>query len=378
MSRRRLVYGVLGAQIAVVVGFALTYNALDFFIYTLGGRAVGHDARLYLDQMAAHWFTYPPFAAVVFSPLGGVPLVVARVLWELASVAAFAWCCRLVLRLAGYRAALLPGVVVAGLFLEPVWHSLFLGQINLVLGALVLTDVWRLSRGRPAGIGIGLAAAIKLTPAIFIVVLLLAGRVRAAATATGTFLLCGLLGWLAAPVASRLYWTQLWHDTTRVHAGYLSNQSPFGAAARILHGPAHVGAWYVLVPVTVGVLGLAVAAGWARRGDWLNATAATGVTALLVSPISWSHHWVWALPVLVVFARDGRRSYALGGFALFVLAPMWWTPSHGEPAEYGFHGLTTLAANAYLLAGLVFLGYLTSRLAAARQGRGIDMEVAQR
>jgi hypothetical protein len=70
---------------------------------------------------------------------------------------------------------------------------------------------------------------------------------------------------------------------------------------------------------------------------------------------------VWALPVLFVLVRDGRRGWAFGGYALFVAAPMWWTPSHGGPREYGWHGLLTVVANAYLLAGLAFLGYLTYR-----------------
>jgi hypothetical protein len=339
---------VLAVEVVLVVAFAVSYNSLDFFIYVLGGDAVLDDSRLYLTQLAGHWFTYTPFAATLFVPLSAPPLALARVLWELASVAALGYVC-------SWRVP----VLAAALLLEPVWHSLFLGQINLLLLALILADVRRVSQGRNAGIGIGIAAAIKLTPAIFVVLLLLAGRTRDAARATGAFVVCGLLAAVVAPDASRLYWLDVFYDTSRVGAPYISNQSPFGAVFRIFGEP---GPWFLLVPLVLGSAGLAVATAWARRGDWPAAAVATGVTGLLVSPISWTHHWVWAVPALLLLVRDGRRTAAACGYALFVLAPMWWTPRHGDPDQYGFHRLLTLAANAYLAAGLLFLAYLTRRL----------------
>jgi hypothetical protein len=359
------IYGALAVEVALIVWFAATYNALDFYIYTLGGRAVTRDTRLYLVQLAAHWFTYTPFAAMLFTPIAAIPIVIARVMWELASVVAFASACMTTLKLAGHRASrtAVAAVVVAGLLLEPMWHSLFLGQINLFLLALILIDVRRVSRGRPAGIGVGIAAAIKLTPAIFIILFLLTRRTRAAVTAAGTFVLCGLIAYLVAPGASRLYWLHVFYDTKRVGAPYISNQSPYGAVLRIFGGVDHVGAWYLLVPLTIGVAGLMVAAVLARHNDWLGAAAVTGATGLLVSPISWTHHWVWIMPALVVLARGGTgsRVAALCGYLLFIMAPMWWTPRSGGPREYGFHGWLTLIANCYLVAGLAFLAYMARR-----------------
>src|ERR1700745_3392261 len=98
-----VVYGVLGLELAVVTGFAAAYNALDFRIYMWGGHAVTHDARLYLDLAYGHWFTYSPFAAVVFVPIAALPLAVARIGWDLASVAALGYSLVLILKLAGYR-----------------------------------------------------------------------------------------------------------------------------------------------------------------------------------------------------------------------------------------------------------------------------------
>jgi Glycosyltransferase family 87 len=355
-----VVYGLLGLELAVVAVFAATYNALDFRIYMWGGHAVLHDSRLYLALAYGHWFTYSPFAALVFVPIATLPLAVARVLWDLVSVAALAYSCVLVLKLGGYRPARLvvAGAVAAAMALDPVWQTLFLGQINLILLALILTDIWRVSRGRPAGIGIGVAAAIKLTPAIFIVFLLLARRTRAALVAALTFAVCGLIGFGVAPDASRLYWRHLFFDTHRVGAPYISNQSPYGTAIRIAEGQGHVGAWWVIVPLVFAAVGLTTAAVLARRRDWLGATAVTGVTGLLVSPISWAHHWVWILPALVVLLRAGHRVAAAAGYLLFAVAPFWFTPHAAGPDEYGFHWLLTLVANCFLIAGLAFLGYM--------------------
>ena len=356
---------MLAAEIAVVVWYAVAHTAVDFSVYLWGGHAITHDSRLYLDRAHGHWFTYPPFAAVLFVPISLLPVVAARVLWELASVAAFAVACVLTLRLAGWRASrtAVAAVVAAGLLLEPVYHTLFQGQINTILLALVLTDVWRAARGRRAGIGVGIAAAIKLTPAIFVLLFLLAGRTKAAMTAAGAFIGCTLIGYLVAPGASRLYWTRFFYDTKRIDAPYVGNQSPYGAAVRIFGGITHVGSWYLLASVAIGIAGMAAATVFARRADWLSAAAVTGATSLLVSPISWTHHWVWIVPALVVLARGGTggRIAAAGGFVLFALAPLWWTPhSLGRP-DYGFHWLATLVANCYLVAGLAFVLYMGRR-----------------
>ena len=349
----------LALELTLVVVFAGVYRPFDLSIYLWGGRAVSHGLALYLVQARANWFTYPPFAAALFAPLDALPAVVVGLAWELASVAAFTRACLLTLRLAGVRPTrlVLAAMVAAGLLLEPVYHTLFLGQVNLFLLALVLTDIWRVSRGRPAGLGIGLAAAIKLTPAIFIVLLLFTRRSRDALTAAGMFAACAVAGFLADPAASRLYWTRLFYDTGRVGATYISNQSAYAAVARVMGGAGHVGGWFLVIPLTLGVACLAVGTVLGRRGDWLGAAAVTGVTGLLVCPISWTHHWVWVLPALVVLLRGSRASQlaAAAAYLLFVLAPMWWTPHLGTWSQTGFHGLTTLAANCFLIAGLAFV-----------------------
>src|ERR1700752_3048129 len=128
------IYGILGLELAVVSGFAVADNALDFRIYMWGGHAVTHDTRLYLDLAYGHWFTYSPFAAIVFVPVAALPLAVARVGWDLVSLAALAYSCVVLLKLAGSRPSRIQaaGVVAAAIALDPVYQTLFLGQINLI------------------------------------------------------------------------------------------------------------------------------------------------------------------------------------------------------------------------------------------------------
>ncbi|MFG1997629.1 glycosyltransferase 87 family protein [Spirillospora sp. NPDC048911] len=374
-SRDGIVLGVLAVELLAIVYFAATYDSLDFHIYMWGGEAVFDGKRLYAEQGLAHWFTNTPFAAVTFAPSATLPLVVARVLWQLSSVAAFAIACLMAMRLAGWRASrtAVCGVVAAGLALQPMYQTFFQGQVNLILLALILADVWRASQNggsRSVGIGVGIAAAMKLTPGIFIVFLFVAGRTKAAVTAGVTFVCCTAMGFVVAPGASWLYWTETFYDTSRVGVPYISNQSPNGAFARLLDGAENVGAWYHVLQIAFAVAGLGAAAVLARHDEWLGAVAVTGTTGLLVSPISWAHHWVWVMPALVLLVRGGRKARIAAGaaYVLFVLAPFWWTPHDGGPREYGFHGLMTLVANCYLVAGLAFLGYMVRRACLAHRG----------
>lgn len=365
-----VVAAVLMAEAAVVLWFAAAHREVDFSVYMWGGHAVAQDPRLYLVPAPGHWFTYPPFAAALFAAITVIPLITAQVLWALASVAAFAVACHLTLKLAGARPSLTTtgAATAAGLATEPVYHTLFNGQINTILLAFVLADVWRVAQGRRAGIATGIAAAIKLTPGIFVLLFLLTRRTKAALAAMATFAVCTLIGYLVAPGASRLYWTRIFYDTKRVDAPYIGNQSLYGTAIRLLGGAGHAGGWYLLLPLAAGVAGLATATVFARRGEWLTAAAVTGVTSLLISPVSWTHHWVWIMPALIVLARGrrGDRVAAVCGWLLFVLAPLWWPPHSLSRPDYGFHWLLTLVTNCYVVAGIAFIGLMAWRARAVR------------
>jgi alpha-1,2-mannosyltransferase len=204
--------------------------------------------------------------------------------------------------------------VPAVLALEPIRETLAEGQLNMFLFALVLADVVALRRGhRWCGVGIGLATALKLTPGLFVVFLVLVGRWRAAAVATGTVLGATLLGFAVDGGASWEYWTSTLWDTDRV--GRLVNpwnQSVLGLLAHVSDPAPPARVLWVLLAAGIAVLGLWRAVRVYRRGDDLAAVTLVGLTACLVSPISWVHHLYWVVPAVVVLADVAAGTPASG------------------------------------------------------------------
>jgi alpha-1,2-mannosyltransferase len=289
----------------------------DVDVYWWGGRQALRDATLY----AAHEplsFTYPPFAAVVFALVGGAAEIVLKIsiiAASLASVALLAW---LSVRDAGFsrRPELAFAAGALALLTQPVTYTLHLGEINLILAGLITADLLR--RHDDAwwqGVATGVAAGIKLTPLIFVAYLLTTRRLRAAAAAMVTFGGTVAAGFVLLPAQSRSFWLRgVFPDQRRIGNNYNpANQSLAGLSC-------------------------------------------CGLTGVLVSPISWTHHWVWVIPLLVTMAATAwrRRSllWALATVALFTafsgLDPMPW-PGH-QPGL-----LRTLESNLYVVCGLAVL-----------------------
>ncbi|MFF7167781.1 glycosyltransferase 87 family protein [Streptomyces sp. NPDC008086] len=288
---------------------------------------IHHGGRIYDYRVpgTTYGFTYPPFAAVVMLPMALVGLQVAIAVALLLNLAALAFALRVLAGRAWRRYGWYGGALaVCGLALfEPLRDTFSFGQVNILLLALVLLDCWLLASGRErwAGVGIGLAAAIKLTPAAFIGLLLVARRRRAAAVAAGVAAAATALAAWVVPDASRFYWTHAMWDTTRVgRLDYVSNQSLQGVLARLDVSSRAV--WAVVVLLVLGV--------WVARtrravvaGDWTAAFALTGLTACLVSPITWVHHLVWLLPSFAVLVRAGRLRIAAALYAVLCTSVVW-------------------------------------------------------
>ena len=320
------------AAVTAVTAFTATVPLLrDWFDLRVYHGAVDtwvhHGGRLYDYRVpgTTYGFTYPPFAAVAMLPMALFDLRTAIAVGLLLNLAALAVVVRLLTgrawrRHGWYGCAL--GACVLALF-EPLRDTFSFGQVNLLLLALVLVDAWLLATGRErrAGVGIGLAAAVKLTPALFIGLLLVARRWRAAAVATVVALAATGFAAVVAPDASRFYWTDALWDTTRVgRLDYVSNQSLQGILARL--GEPDRAVWAVAVALTLGV--------WAVRGrravvagDWAAAFALTGLTACLVSPITWVHHLVWLLPSFAVLVRTGHLRIAGALYAVLCTSVVW-------------------------------------------------------
>jgi alpha-1,2-mannosyltransferase len=207
---------------------------------------------------------------------------------------------------------------------------------------------------------VGVAAGVKLTPLVFVVLLVLLGRRTAAVRAALVFAGTVAVGFVVAPGASAAYWTDGLVDASRVGPPALAhNQSVYGALTRLLDGPPPTLLWLaVAVPVALTVL--IVAAGWWRRGDRVLGTCLGAVAMLLASPVSWSHHWVWAVPVALVLADRSRWAGAAWA-AVFVARPIVWPP-YSQGREYGWGPFEHLVGNAYLLAALALCVWVTVSL----------------
>ncbi|MFJ2741886.1 glycosyltransferase 87 family protein [Streptomyces sp. NPDC087440] len=354
-------------------------SMIDLTVYRAEGATVLAGGDLYAMRVTAANLptTYPPFAALLFTPLSLPDPGLLRVLATVGNLALLVALAHLSLRLVGHdnRTTVL-WVAAAAVWCEPVWTTLRYGQINLAVAVAVLWDLTRREGHRWAGVGIGLATAVKLTPGLFVVFLLLAGLARGrrtgtyrgdpwlrqASVAVAAFLAATAGSALLLPRDSRTFWTRALFESTRVGTMEdTANQSLGGVLARLLHTGAP-GGWWAAAAALVAAVGLYTAVHAALRGERARAVLTCAVTALLISPISWSHHWVWCVPLIVFLAgeavRDGRvrtvRAWAAG--AVFFSYALWAVP-HGRPGRPELdQGLGQFLLSAsYPAVGLAFL-----------------------
>ncbi|MFG2354329.1 glycosyltransferase 87 family protein [Streptomyces sp. NPDC048521] len=339
----------------------------DLLVYRAEGAAVAHGTDLY-GFTVTRWrlpATYPPFAAVLFVPAAWLPVPVLKAAFLAGNALLLAILIVLSARLAARTAPLpLLGAATALCFwLEPVFQTILFGQINLAVAGLVLWDLTRPPTARGRGVALGIAAGIKLTPALFVPYLFLTGRRREAATATAAFTGTVLLGGLLLPSASADFWTRRLYETDRVGKAWIvDNQSLQGLVARALGDPAPGLAW-ALPAAVVGAVGLCLAA---RAREDRYGILLTAFTALLISPISWSHHWVWCVPLLVVLLADGRVLAAALTAAAFTARTLWLLPHAGDRDLHVPWWQQPLAAP-YPLLGLALLAWAAVRRRPVRQ-----------
>src|ERR1700729_1673551 len=333
-----------------VAGYALLVHAspqyywaqIDTAVYRDGGIAVRNQpATLYALKLGAAKlpFTYTPFAALLFAAGSGASFATWQVGQAVLTIGLLPVVTYLSLGLAGRpagvaRAAAAVAIAAVGLWLEPVAMTLFYGQINLVLLALVVGDLALPDRIEGKGIGIGLAAGIKLTPFVFIPYLLFTRRVKAAAVGALTFAVTVGLGFVLLPHASAVYWGGQFARLGSNHF-HLDNQSLNGVILRLTHAGPHAHAYWQAAAVVVGMAGLAVSIVASRRGHELLGLVTCAATSLLASPISWSHHYVYVVPALVLAAYGPRRlGYRVLGAALVVGLFGWWPVPVGNQGGY--------------------------------------------
>jgi alpha-1,2-mannosyltransferase len=332
----RWVVAVLAVVLTALSASWFLRQAHEWPVAGLDGRVYRDAARAFLDRQDIYSgrfqglpFTYPPFALLVFVPLALVPENAATLLMFLVSAAALVavvrWCQDYATRgRAGSWWLTVALAAPAAVAVEPVRTTLSLGQVNLVLLALVLGLDARATRW--SGVGAGLATAVKIAPGLLVAAQAVRSDWRAFGRGVLAFAVATALAAVVAPAATRTYFTSLLWDSSRPGGlDYLQNQSLRGALAR--HLPDHAPTGWLLSAVLVLALGA-----WAvrrHRRDPFYALTAAALTGLLVSPVSWSHHWVWVLPVVAVGGRCGLRSpvawTSLALLASTVVELLYWT-----------------------------------------------------
>ena len=411
---------------------AAMLKGFDLRVYLEGAhQALSHPGRLYAWSYDGHpgiQFTYTPFAALLFTAGLALPFTALMSLVTAVSVLALAVTVGIAFRELGWRGAPRLGVtlMVTGLALwtEPVQRALFLGQVEIVLMALVTWDLCQPDGRRLKGAATGLAAGIKLVPLLFILYLLFTRRFRQAAVAAGAFAATVVIGFVAFPSASVTWW--LGGDFVQAgrtgFVGGQQNQSLRGALTRLIGSVNGAQAAWLAAAAVVAVAGLTAAVLLDRRGLAFAGLMACALTALLISPISWDHHWIWVAPGLALLTDAGCRAarpprpwlcpvgpamagptghrdtlsaapvvpcaarapvgwfaVAAGTWVLFAAWPDFWSVKAGllqggligyapasawaygdNPAyaEYHWHGLELLAGNLELLAGLALFAVL--------------------
>ena len=340
---------------------------MDFQVYRMGAQHVlaGGLYSAEITVIGQHLlFTYPPLAAILFWPLAHVSIFGGQTIWDVTDLVALTALIAVSIAAArsgnvvrsDWRTALIL-LAPVGFLLYPVRYNLALGQINVVLVLMIVADLtigvsWR-GRELPKGILVGVAAAIKLTPLIFLPYLVASRQWRPARNAALTFALATGAMFAVSPRASWLYFTKDAFDTTRIGSiDRLDNQTLHAALARA-HLPMPP-ALFDLISLIVLCTGIGVAAVAYRRSSSMLGILVCAATGLMLSPISWFHHYVWIVPGLIwlVWGTDrparGER-WAMASALAFIVIP----PIRGA----GSGVLWYVQTNLYVITTLTFIGF---------------------
>jgi hypothetical protein len=412
---------VLFAAIAIPM-FGRDYVFFDMRIYHGAMRwwVAGGELYEFIAPNTTLGYTYPPFAALTMVPMVTMPTLAASWLNTVMSVAALGFVLAVLLvpiadRYGWPRWPTLGVALPLAVALEPGRETLGFGQVNLLLFALIFADLlglrWAARRepgrvagwaarslpaggladavgrlwwsGAWAGVGIGLATAVKLTPGLFILYLLVSRQRRAAVVAMATAGGASLAGWVVAPRESSAYFTSVLWQTDRVGAAdFTPNQSLAGVLARLYDSPEAPGLLWLSFAALCCALGLSRAVSAHQEGDELAAFTLVGLTATVISPISWTHHLVFVVPAVVVLADAALRRHtagrglglapplagvrygtaAVGVYLLFLVSPIWWVYHRlPEGSHYDSGLLGLLAENSLALGVILLVALLPSR-----------------
>lgn len=351
---------------------------LEVYVYAVKDMLAGKDIFATTTPFWNLYFIYPPVAAILMLPLAFGPYVMWQVIWTAGLILA-QWVVLKRCRIRRGWLLALAGVVVV-LAVEPIRTTLGYGQVNTMLMALVVADLLPNRPGErrriPQGTLVGLAAAIKLTPALFVIFLFLVGRKRAAITGIISFLAFTVVGAIFLFSETMDFWFGLAGGDTRTASPlYAGNQSLLGVFYRLVGIPAVATVLWLVIAGSAALIGTLVAAHWWRAGQRVFAVALVGLCTCLASPLSWTHHYVWILPMgIAVLLGRGLPPWVRivgGAWTLWVsiCLPLATLP-YGGGRESNFTVLQQIVANLGPALGVALIIGLAWRLLGdARAGR---------
>ncbi|WP_420749066.1 glycosyltransferase family 87 protein [Rhodococcus sp. O3] len=356
---------------------SLTEYLMDLDVFRDAGEAFLHHTPLYTEGFhtsSGFRFIYPPFAAALFAALPLVGSTTMQFLWTLGLIALVWWVLKVAFeRMNVERAPLLAAAALGpALCLEPIRSNFAFGQINIVLMALVVADCLGVVPRRFRGIGIAVAAAIKITPAAFGLLLLLRRDLPSVARAAGGFIALAAFGYWLRPESSVYFWThEAWATDRAGDQEFFRNQALTGLLARFdFSETVTKGLWLT------GALVIVAAAAWAanrflRSDEPVIALGVIALATLLAAPIAVTHHWAYSvLLVAIPLAPQYRRWWPvlLPAALVFLVGPNYLlidAASHGWVEQ----AVLELLGNAQCLTGLALL---VAAVIAARSRRGSE------
>ncbi|MGH3765635.1 MAG: glycosyltransferase 87 family protein [Pseudonocardiaceae bacterium] len=361
------------ATAGIVTIFISFHGFIDLDVYRLGVRQWLGGGDMYgalppTQDGARLPFIYPPFAALALSPLALIPWGLARVLNFGLAIATLSVTVYLCIRRCGPATNRQTALVASGfalplaLWLEPVRETIGFGQINLILMVLIAVDCLVERPRWPRGLLIGLAAAIKLTPAVFLLYFLLRRDLRATAVTIASGALATTIGFAMLPGESMRYWFGGFAGAAGISGSpYANNQTIKAALARLsLPQPVETGLWLLVAAVVLVAVVLGIRRALGRSNTGL-AMVITGAAGLLLSPTSWSHHWVWIVPALLVMVAESARTRSGGWIVASAVAMItFYAGLHnflpkGQGRELTWRSGEQLLGDSYVLLTLILL-----------------------
>jgi alpha-1,2-mannosyltransferase len=337
---RRWLFALVGVLLLAAITYFFSVSRkydLDLVVYrsAISWWWNGHDPYRHLYSIHHLAFTYPPFALLALGPLAAIPAELAKFLWFLISLVAVTASLFIVFKSLRWRTSLDLWLVAAALscaalfIIEPVRSTFDYGQVNAVILVGCLFDtLW--PRFRLRGVLVGCAAAIKLTPVIFVLFFAIKRDVKAIVRAAVAFVAATGLAWLVLPGPSHEFWTKfVWEPERTGKLSYPGNLSWDAVSVRIGLSSADTRyLWAGLAMVTL-VVGVVAASRCVKAGSEVGGVLMVAITGLLVSPVSWSHHWIWMVMIVPLLLSPHElhrnvRVVLVGLLALVVLAPYWW------------------------------------------------------